>query len=199
MAILRDHLSVLRCAGCGRAGVALCRACDADVRLHDIPSHDPRLVARWRYEGAARNLVLAMKLRGDRDAAFALADGITRAVHAHGLAATCLTWVPGRALDTRRRGFDHAGLLAEEVARRTGLPCRRLLRRLGTRPDQAGLTAEQRMANLVGAFEARGDVPASVAVVDDLVTTGATLKECSTALAAAGATRVECLVACMVP
>jgi predicted amidophosphoribosyltransferase len=113
-----------------------------------------------------------------------------------GSRAGIVTWVPARRSDIKRRGFDHARAIAESLAGRMGLGHRELLFRVGSQQDQAGLSRAQRATNLAGAFEAdRVDVP--VMVVDDLLTTGATMEACARALRGAGAPRVEAGVACI--
>jgi len=186
-----------RCAGCKRPGSRLCRACRDGLGRPPVPVVPgvDHLVVGWPYEAGARSLVLDLKLKGDRGAAAPLADALVREVSGAGLTAEMVTWVPGRPIENRRRGLDHAGVLAAEVGRGLGLPVVPLLSRTGERPDQASLGAAERWANLQGAFVAT-DCPERVALVDDLVTTGATASACAQALRAAGATRVEVLAAC---
>ena len=86
-------------------------------------------------------------------------------------------------------------MIARGLAARLGLPAASLLARAGPRPDQSGLTAAQRWANLEGAFRA-WPCRARVALVDDLVTTGATAGSCARALLSTGAERVELVAAC---
>jgi ComF family protein len=162
-----------------------------------LPRHLDRVVAAWDYDGIARALVLALKLRGRRSAGPILAQALATRVWAEGCGADALVWVPGRRADIRRRGFDHAALLARELSRLLGIPSIPALHRAGDRIDQAGLNAVQRRSNLAGAFEARG-VPMRVAIVDDVMTTGATLAEAGRALRRAGADHIEGLVACRV-
>ncbi|MDQ3785272.1 MAG: hypothetical protein M3360_10450 [Actinomycetota bacterium] len=155
-----------------------------------------RVLAPWDYAGAARSLVLALKLRGRRTAASPMADAMFEEALVRGLESSVVTWVPGRKADTRVRGYDHAEVLAAEVGARLGLPLRGLLRRKGPRrADQAALGKRARRANLEGAFVAR-KCAAGVVIVDDLVTTGATAGACSEALRSAGALTVEVLAAC---
>lgn len=159
------------------------------------PGNVDGVVAAWDYDGLARALILALKLRGRRPAGSILADGLAARVWAEGCGADALVWVPGRRVDIRRRGFDHARLLAQGLSSRLGIPSIPVLRRAADRIDQAGLNALQRRSNLAGAFVA-DHVPTRVAIVDDVMTTGATLSEAGRALRAGGARRVEGLVAC---
>lgn len=154
-----------------------------------------RVAAVWAHEGAVRDLVLGLKLRGMRLSATPLIDGLGDLVMRRGTEAEIVTWPPCSRADKRRRGFDHAELLARGLGARLGLPARASLERMGRSEDQAGLSGEERRQNLIGAFDAR---PSSglVLLVDDVVTTGATLQACATALREAGATGVEGLVAC---
>ena len=153
------------------------------------------MLAAWAYEGAARSLVLDLKLRGRRPAAAPLVAAMCEEVARPGVAGEALTWVPGRRSDALRRGFDHAEVLARSLAARLGLPAVALLERTSARPDQTALGAAERRLNLAGAFRARPwDRP--VVVVDDLVTTGATARACAAALDVAGASQVEVLAAC---
>lgn len=155
-----------------------------------------RVLTPCDYSGAARSLVLGLKLRGRRSAAGPLAQAMSEEALARGLEGSVITWVPGHRADTRVRGYDHAEVLAREVGARLGLPVLRLLHRTGPRrADQTVLGKKDRWANLEGAFVARRPA-ATVVVVDDLVTTGATAGACSSALRNAGAHTIEVLAAC---
>ena len=193
-----DLLGPPRCVGCGCRGGLLCTTCrdrlQEPARDDLIPGVD-RCLAAWQYEGPARDLVLALKLRGIRPAAETLAEAVVRTTLRRGIEASVLTWVPGRGPDIRRRGFDHAALIAAALGTWTGLPVRRLLWPALRTADQSGLGGAERRANLRGAFWA-APCPAAVAVVDDVVTTGATAGAAAEALRAAGAGRVEVLAAC---
>jgi ComF family protein len=95
------------------------------------------------------------------------------------------------------RGFNQAELLARELSRRVGVPVdRRLLRTRSTAP-QAGLSAAERRLNVRGAFRAAGEQAGirgkRLIVVDDVMTTGATLAACTRALKRAGAAEVAVL------
>ena len=197
---LAEHLGSARCLGCRRGGALACTACRAEQAQGAVVARIPhvdRVIAAWDYDGVARSLVLSLKMRGRRTAAHELGLALVERVWEKGSAAEALVWIPGRQRDIRRRGFDHAHLIATVVSRRIGLPAVPALLRAGDRTDQTRLGAVARKANLAGAFRSR-HVPTRVAIVDDLVTTGATLAEAGRALRAAGADYVEGLVACSV-
>ena len=152
-------------------------------------------MAASAYEGAGRALVLRLKVGAARSAAQPLVGAMQRAAVAAGGVTGTVTWVPGKPADMRRRGFDHAELLATEFSAGLGLPCRRLLDRRRIPLDQAALSASERRANLAGAFRA-DFTPREVVLVDDVVTTGATAEACARALRAGGARTVHLVVAC---
>lgn len=180
------------CPSCGRSGFVVCPRCAAEL----APA--PNLPAPFGIERVdavhdyrrARALVTALKNGGRRDLVPWLASAMAAVrTPAPG---TVVTWAPTGRTRQRQRGFDQAELLARAVARRWGVPARGLLRRLPG-PAQSGRSAAERRAG--PAFTAVGSVPATVLVIDDVATTGATLQAAAQALRAAGAARVEALVA----
>jgi predicted amidophosphoribosyltransferase len=187
-----------RCLACGVAGAALCLSCRASLHRcaeGPLPAGVSSVSAQWCYEGPARALVLALKLRGLRSAAIPLVEGMVDATRRDGLGGAVVTWVPGRRRDIAARGFDHAELLARGLARELGLRPRPLLRRRQTGQDQTSLSASDRALNVRGVFVA-DLAPPQVILVDDLITTGATASSSAKSLRAAGSDRVAVVVPC---
>ncbi len=187
-----------RCGACGRRGASPCRDCHAVLRP-PAPEPPPAglagLVAVLRYEGPARPLVAGIKYRGQRQALRWLAAALAARVLALVGAVDLVTWAPTTTAHRRQRGFDQAELVARAVARRLGVPAVGLLRR-GPGPAQTGRPAVARRSS-GPRFAVTRSPPAGarVLVVDDVVTTGATLRAAVTAIAAAGGRPVPAAVA----
>lgn len=146
-------------------------------------------VALFAYDGAGRQVVGALKFRNHRDAVASLAPMLAGAADAAAAPATIdvVTWIPTTAARRRARGYDQARLLATAVARTLGVPVRALLRRA----DDGVQTGRDRAARSAVAFHPRRTAAgASVLVVDDVRTTGASLSAAAVALRSAGATTV---------
>jgi len=160
-------------------------------------------VSAYLYEGPVRALVLLYKERGRYPLAALLGTAVARAVRRRwpGEAFDCVAWVPSPFLRRMARGFEPAGLVAREAARRLGLPARRLLRcRKRPRP-QKGLSAAARRRNVRGAFSAgnRNLKGLRILLVDDVRTTGATLSEAARTLRRRGARVKAATFACVPP
>ena len=141
------------------------------------------------YDGPARPLVRAWKEHGLRRAA-ALAVALV-VEHVEAPAADVIAYIPPDADRLLRRGAHPAEALARGLGTAWGIETRGVLARRGAARGQTRLGREARLRNVRGAFEARGDVPARVLLVDDVYTTGATAAAAARALRRAGAERVE--------
>jgi predicted amidophosphoribosyltransferase len=183
------------CASCGRScrsGAVICTRCarrlaGADPLLGKGPPGLDRAWSSAAHEGVARDLVAALKFRRLLPVAGLMAERIHWLAPAHMLSGAIVP-VPPAALRLRRRGFDPTGELAAALAERLEAsvePC--LVRRGGGR--QLGRRRAERIAH-PPRIQARCAAPRSVLLVDDVLTTGATLTACAQALRGAGAIRV---------
>jgi predicted amidophosphoribosyltransferase len=165
-----------------------CTPCPGRARAWD------RAWAPFVHDGPARALVAALKFRGLLVAADLLAAPL--AVGARELVdGATLVPVPADPRRRRRRGFDHAALIAEALGRRTGRPVEACLSRPPA-PRQLGAARGARLASVARTEpRVRGAVPTRIVLVDDVHTTGATLHACARTLRVAGARTVHALTA----
>jgi ComF family protein len=195
---LRDIVLAPRCAGCGEPGSWYCNACRDEAEPRSVRGPLP-IRAVGAHEGPLRRAIHRLKYCGDRaladDLGALLAAELARDI-ASGASVDVVVPVVLHRSRALARGYDQAALLAETVARETGLPVRRALRRIRQSRPQVELDRAARAANVRKAFvgEAGSLRKLSVALIDDVATTGATLADAAAAARAAGARSVRAYV-----
>ena len=205
---LLDLLYPPKCVICGRLlqddESGICCAC-----LRELPVNTEKIrceafvddcVAPFRYEDALRESLLRYKF-GGRESYADFYAGYMAAIVRDKLEGKyeLVTWVPISRKRLRERGFDQARLLAKRLAKQLGCPCVKTMKKVKNNPRQARMPdPAARHANVRNAYRAVEPFPAKekrVLLVDDIVTTGATLTECSGVLLRAGAAQVVCATA----
>ena len=207
---LVELLAPAQCVECGRDGQIMCWECAQThvlARAAECPwcrLHSPAgatcescspltplsgaTVAAY-YDGPVKELIWQLKFKRLRSAADASGDMIVAALPSP-VDMDAVTSVPITAGRYRERGYNQSELVARRVAARLALPYSPLLGRT-TASHQVGLTRRDRLEQVQGAFYARRRADGfRVLVVDDVITTGATLSECAGVLAGVGAESV---------
>ena len=151
--------------------------------------------AAFVYEGAARQAVHALKYGGVSALAGEMARSMAELLLQWNPAVSAIVPVPLAGGRRRLRGYNQSELLAREISRRTGLPLARraLIRRRSTPPQARQPDEETRRRNVAGAFQRGRPVATGVLLVDDVMTTGATLEACARVLRDSGAAPVVVL------
>ena len=194
-----DLLLGAACPGCDRPSRALCAACSAAVAPHPrvVRTKPLDVAASGEHAGVLRLAIVAWKEEGRtsllRPLAHLLAASVVEVV-GESVEPVVLVPVPTSRRSRLARGADVVDQLAREAAgllRRAGADAtvRQALRVARRTADQSGLGARERARNLAGAFALRsgaGLAAGDIVVVDDIVTTGATIGEAARALRAAG-------------
>lgn len=220
LASILDVLFPIRCAGCGRRGVNICAECWPSIPwLGDevcpscaSPARQGRLCrtcgerspaldgarAACRFEGTARAAILDLKFRGVRRRAEVLGQLVAASLERRPLAIDALVPIPLSTGRRRQRGFNQSELIADEIGRRIGVGVEpRWLTRIKETAPQVRRSREERRLNVAGAFGCGAPELVAgkrIALVDDVMTTGATLSVAAEALKQSGATRVFALV-----
>ena len=210
-ALALDAALPASCVGCGREGPPICKACEPalDARLASpagvpigLPGElpEPLLQLEWcaPFRGVTRDALHAIKYAGEQRLAEPLGRAVARRWSAVGVGADLVTNVPVHADRERQRGYDQAALIARAAAHELGLPHASLLRRARATIAQFDLDRRDRARNVRGAFIVDhrhvGDVHGRwILLVDDVVTTGATLAASASALLDAGAMAVSAI------
>jgi ComF family protein len=186
------------CDGIARRGEPLCGSCRGALQRLSAEPLWLSFVRVWApvaYSGPARDLVRALKFRGAVGVADAIAAQIAANAPPEWLEGVTLVPVPLHPRRLRSRGYNQAAAIADALARRAGLQVSDCLVRSGPARTQVGRHRAERRAGPAGSIEVRrADVPARVLLVDDVVTTGATLAACRAALVAAGSVQVDAAV-----
>lgn len=200
------------CVGCSEEGVALCDRCARPLYARlalgpgvpmGLRAEAPASIAQLEwcapFSGTIRAALHQLKYGGERRLAAPLGAAMAARWRVAGVGGDLVCPVPVHAERERLRGYDQAVLLAEEAARRLGLPCLRVLRRARNTTPQFELGRRARQTNVSGAFALSGQIDAAMLrgrwaiLVDDVATTGSTLAACAEVLYDAEAVAVSAL------
>jgi ComF family protein len=204
---LLDLVFPPRCAGCRRRGALFCATCCASC--HPVePAVNKALhqqlaslflastTGAYGFTGAIREAVHTLKYDRRKRIAIPLGDLLSQQYAAHPVEVDAIVAVPLHLERQRTRGFNQAALLAQQLARHTRLPLSTDdLVRVRETVQQAELHREQRRTNLRNAFawQSAAPPPARILLIDDVITTGATVEAAAQALCQAGAEAVHAL------
>lgn len=191
-----------RCSGCGRKNTPLCRTCLSEIEPAENTG-DSNLIALFSYKDSGlRRAVWLLKYRNRRTLAeiFAaeLADFLTEELSDrkifNNLNQTLLIPIPLAGRGLRRRGYNQSALIARELARLASLALAEgILVKIKETPAQMSLNRQERLRNLEGAFavsQAEQIAGCDIILIDDVITTGATMREAAKVLKQAGAKSV---------
>ena len=203
---LLDLIYPPRCAFCRRLlsgrEKGVCRFCrpklpyvPADGQVQHFRNVDKCLSPLY-YHGSVKDSLHRYKFGGATAYADIYSEFIVKCIDENQISCDSITWVPLSRRRLRKRGYDQAELLAELIAKHLGQRPIRLLKKLRDTPPQSQTgSAEKRRANIAGAYACLHPEQVQgkrILLVDDIVTTGATLSEAAKVLKKAGAKEVIC-------
>ncbi|MGI6168133.1 MAG: ComF family protein [Christensenellales bacterium] len=190
------------CCGCGREAALsqsayFCPACNAKLCYLHAPSALAEGIFAFsvvEYKPPVSLMIQKLKYDGARYLSPALGSLLLRAYPLPNFPADALSAVPIHPRRQKQRGFNQSDLLAACLSEQTGLPLLQGLSRRINTPPQTGLSAEKRRQNVQNAFLATKEVQGKhILLIDDVLTTGSTIRECARALLLSGAAGVSAL------
>ncbi|MGD2058810.1 MAG: ComF family protein [Anaerolineales bacterium] len=210
-----DFLFPPRCAGCGRHGYVWCPECDSKLILTGRSGCPhcgfPRITRQYcpacelgnvqvlsyaRYQPPLKQAILRLKYSPNRQLAAHMAGWMLELYANSSFTGDMILPVPLGRVRKRERGYNQVELIASSMARDLNIPVQaQSLVRVHETRSQVGLDPEERFENVHEAFSAdsKSVQNQNILLLDDLLTSGATLLGCTQALFAAGASRVLCL------
>ncbi|HLU09683.1 MAG TPA: ComF family protein [Oceanobacillus sp.] len=191
-----DLLFPPRCVGCGRVDYVWCERCQAEINAipfqTDINTLEPLTAsaATGIHEGKLREAVQALKYENVRAIASPLGERLSNCLAQLKWTIDIIVPVPLHMSRLKERGYNQAQVLGAHVANRHSIPLvPDAITRWRSTNSQVGLTAAERKLNVEGAFTANRERvnQRTILLIDDVFTTGSTLKACAQAALDAGA------------
>lgn len=185
-----------RCLICGKSVDVkpLCGSCEGKKvhsrRVFDIDGVSFCCYAPLEYGGEFRKSFHKFKFEGKYSLGIQMAELMAEEIE--GFNADIIAFVPMTREKKRRRGYNQSELLAKNIAKLTGIPCEEALTKKSENQTQSTLGANERKQNVKGVFTIEKNVAGKrVLLIDDLITTGATICECAKLIMLAGADEVR--------
>lgn len=178
---------------------SICSACNSAINWLTsdffnsvlLRPHFDRGISLAAYDGAWANVIHGLKYNRRTDLAKPLAKMMAEKISYQ---YDMITFVPLHKKRLIKRGYNQSALLAKHVAKLSGIECAfEILKRVKEIQPQVGLEQKARLENVKGAFAYSDNVEGDILLIDDVMTTGATMNECAKVLKIAGAKRIDVL------
>lgn len=186
-----------KCIRCCKIGSPLCIACSKTLHVSrgaDLPGID-QCWSAGAYSGWLRESVLRFK-SGHIEYADGLSEVLKQVLKNAKLEVDCIVNIPSTIHKVRARGFDTVGELSRQLAKRTNIKQISVLQFARPIQDQVGLHRQARARNLERAFTASELISGRIALIDDVITTGATVVNAAKILRICGAKKIFAISLC---
>lgn len=189
-----------KCPLCGREveDYGLCHECFSLINkdpayYYDIEGLDDLIVSST-YSGIMRRLIIDFKFKGKLSYGEIISEIMTEKILEKNLKDQVITYVPMNKKKEGERGYNQSKILAEKIAKNLDLPCQDVFEKVIDTKFQVGLKKFDREDNLRDAFEVK-NYAKEIIIVDDVITTGATISELTKIAKKAGIKKVTALIA----
>lgn len=201
---LQEIIFPSRCLGCGQLGLEICSSCRKSWNPHIYRQWSQHLPTYPIYSAVTYSPIAGKVLLAAKENNLAIADQLIYRALSHSLTFSLreiggdfLVAIPSRKSVARTRGRQFISTLANQLSSETGLPAYENLEHTRRVRDQSSLDAKSRFDNLDGSMKSLNFLSGRAIVIDDLVTTGATLQEAVRALRNGGIEVTAAVTACV--
>lgn len=199
----------VRCLACGEEKEliesGLCHLCketldsDFDLVARSIGPAICHGAFAYEEKGPAAGLIRRLKFSGIEDCGKVLGEYCAKAVEMPGLDIDLIVPVPISKRRIYERGFNQSEIIAGDISARLNIPWRSIIEKKKHTKAQSDLGRDERITNVIGAYESQDAKNLKILLIDDVVTTGATALECRFVLMRSGASRVHIFCAAVTP
>lgn len=182
-----------KCITCDNEFIGLCPICKRKVmRVQE----DSRILSYGYYSGVIKKLILEFKYKKNFTAGNILSDYLYELINENNIKADVIFFIPSSTKALKDRGFNQCEFMAQRISKRLNIPiCRDIFKSKNIK-EQKTLSKEERLKNIVGAFDVKSNKnikDKNIILIDDVITTGATLFECEKLLIKNGANDIKIL------
>lgn len=176
-----------RCMVCDEEGfIGICPSCKSRINK---AKNEGSILSYGFYGGILKSLILKFKYESNYNVGYLLANFLIEIIKESEIDIDIICYIPMIRKDERKRGFNQCKLIANEIGYNLNIPVSNCIKKVKHTKEQKKLTKEERIKNLIGAFEVTSNEDIKnkrVLLIDDVMTTGATIDECTKILKKSG-------------
>lgn len=176
-----------RCMVCDEEGfIGICPSCKSRINK---AKNEGSILSYGFYGGILKSLILKFKYESNYNVGYLLANFLIEIIKESEIDIDIICYIPMIRKDERKRGFNQCKLIANEIGYNLNIPVSNCIKKVKHTKEQKKLTKEERIKNLIGAFEVKSNEDIKnkrVLLIDDVMTTGATIGECTKILKKSG-------------
>lgn len=176
-----------RCMVCDEEGfIGICPSCKSRINK---AKNEGSILSYGFYGGILKSLILKFKYESNYNVGYLLANFLIEIIRESEIDIDIICYIPMIRKDERKRGFNQCKLIANEIGYNLNIPVSNCIKKVKHTKEQKKLTKEERIKNLIGAFEVKSNEDIKnkrVLLIDDVMTTGATIGECTKILKKSG-------------
>lgn len=184
-----------RCINCNQPGYeGLCPICKASIKKLNLKEQNK--ISYGIYGGILKKLILDFKYKKNFTAGYLLADLLMELIEENYIKADVICYIPMSKKSIKKRGFNQCKVIANNISKKIDIPVKNYLIKCKDNGEQKKLSKDERIINVKGVFKVKKNcdlLNKNIILLDDVITTGATVDECEKILKKSGANKITIL------